>query len=41
MRIGVICFESHWERRELAKNVLPPEYALADVHRLTREWQAS
>jgi hypothetical protein len=41
MSNGVICFESHFERRELAKNVPPPEHVLSDVHRVSRIRQAS
>jgi hypothetical protein len=39
--VGVICFESHRQRMELAKNTPPPEHAFADVHHLPRRWQAS
>ena len=41
MSNGVICFEPHFERTELAKNEPPPEHALPDVHRVSRIWQAS
>jgi len=39
--VGVICFESHPQRRELVRNTPPPEHATGDVHRLKRRWKAS
>jgi hypothetical protein len=41
MRIGVICFESHWERREIAKNLPPSEYPFPDMPHLSMRWLAS
>jgi hypothetical protein len=41
VNVGVICFESHRQRRELANNTPPSEHGFADVHRLSRKWQAS
>jgi hypothetical protein len=39
--VGVICFESHPQRVELARNTPPPEHATGDLHYLKKRWQAS
>jgi hypothetical protein len=42
MRIGFICFESHWERRELAMKVLAGDAGISpEDPLLARSWQAS
>jgi hypothetical protein len=41
IKIGVLCFESHRERREFGNNSPSPQPAFPEVHRLPRRWQAS
>ena len=42
MRTGVVCFESHWERRELAMKVLAGDTGVSPEDPLLAGlWQAS